>query len=60
MTTITRNTTVTTEITNEEIVQFMLGNGSPSIIGGTYLTDWIEEGDCDGATLGEIMAEWIE
>ena len=60
MTTVTRETTVTAEMTTEQIVKFMLANGSPMIQGETYVSDWIEDGDPVGMTLGQLMAEWIE
>jgi hypothetical protein len=60
MTTVTRETTVTAEMTTEQIVGFMLANGSPMIQGETYVSDWVEEGDPVGMTLGQLMAEWVE
>jgi hypothetical protein len=60
MTTYTLDTVVTEDISTENIVAFMLDNGSPAKVGETYITDWIEEGDPVGMTLGQLMAEWIE
>ena len=60
MTTYTLDTVVTDDIPTEAIIAFMLANGSPAKVGETYINDWIEEGDCDGSTFAELMAEWVE
>jgi hypothetical protein len=53
-------TIVTNEMTNDQIVNLMIAAGAPVVVGGTYLTDWVEEGDAVGMTIAELVAEWIE
>ena len=52
--------TVTAEMTNEQIVALMIEAGAPQIVGETYITDWVEEGECVGMTIAELVEEWIE
>lgn len=55
------DTKVTAEMTNAEIVAAMVENGAPQIVGQTYITDWVEEGDTVvGVTIAELIAEWTE
>ena len=53
-------TTVTAEMTTEQIVALMIENGAPEIVGETCITDWVEEGDAIGMTIAELVAEWTE
>jgi hypothetical protein len=59
MTTYTLNTVVTEDIPTEDIVDFMLDNGSPAYLGEMYIAEWIEEVDPVGMTLGQLIAKWI-
>jgi transcriptional regulator with XRE-family HTH domain len=52
--------TITAEMTKNEVVELMLAAGAPAVVGETYITDWVEEGDPVGMTVESLVAEWIE
>jgi hypothetical protein len=52
------DTKVTAEMSNEQIVAAMIANGAERVMGSTYITDWVEEGDSVGMTIKELVAEW--
>jgi hypothetical protein len=56
----TANLKVTAEMTADQIVTLMIENGAPQIVGETYITDWIDEGDAVNMTIAELVQEWTE
>jgi hypothetical protein len=53
-------TTVTAKMTTEQIVALMIEAGAPTIVGQTYITDLVAEGDPVEMSISELVAEWIE